>query len=105
MTVFTPAPRDEVLAALGASWPPPPGSVLLRLPADAGMTDGTVSVYPVPGRPGTAWLATDGVIPPQAAGAPDDALVALIPGSTLDIVAGTDPPPEAPPPTSLPSDS
>lgn len=105
MTVYTPMPRDEVLASLGAYWPAPPGSVLLRLPADEAMTDGAVSVYPVPGRPGTAWLAIDAVIPPQAAGAPDDALVALIPGSTLDVVGGMDPPPESPPPISFASDS
>lgn len=105
MTVYTPMPRDEVLASLGAYWPPPPGAVLLRLPADEEMTDGTVSVYPVPGRPGTAWLTIDGVIPPQGAGAPDDALVDLIPGSTLDVVTVAEPPPEAPPPTSLTSDS
>lgn len=101
MTVFTPLGREEVIVYLGAAWPAPDGSPLLRLPDDAGMTDGAVSVYPNPGQPGTAWWAVDSVIPPQAAGIPDEALAALIPGSVLIADAPvTDPgPPPEPPPT------
>lgn len=96
MTVFTPLDREQVIAYLGDAWPVPDGTTLLRLPAD-GMTDGAVSVYPVPGQPGTAWWAVDSVIPPQAAGIPDEALAALIPGSVLTVIADPGPPPEPPP--------
>ncbi|MET8841448.1 hypothetical protein ABZW67_15310 [Streptomyces rubiginosohelvolus] len=93
-------PRDEVLSYLGPDWPPVPGASVVRIDPAAGVTDGTVSVYDTPGRPGTAWWLVDGVIPPQGAGPGGEPLAALIPGAVVEIVP--DPAPEYPPVDSRP---
>ncbi len=93
--VYTPMPRDEVISYLGPAWPPRPGTPYLTIPADAGITDGAVAVYPRPGRPGTSWWVVDSTVYQQDAGIPDETLAALIPGSVLGMVP--DPDPDAPP--------
>jgi hypothetical protein len=97
--VFTPLDRDEVISYLGGIWPPQHDATTLTLPPDCGITDGAVAVYPTPGRPGITWWAVDSLIGPQSAGVPDDALVALLPGSVLNVPAPPDPdePPPSPP--------
>ncbi|WNI15575.1 hypothetical protein [Actinacidiphila sp. ITFR-21] len=96
--VFTPFNRDEVIRYLGPFWPPRNNRPSLTLPPDATGTDGepfttgAVAVWPVPGRPGQTWWAVDGSVPTQPAGAPDQALADMVPGSVLVV-----PPPDSPP--------
>ncbi|MFF8467910.1 hypothetical protein [Streptomyces griseus] len=94
VTVFG-LPRDVVVGLLGAHWPAAPGSTLVRIDPAAGVTDGAVSVYTTPGRPGVTWWLVDGVIPPQGAGASGEALAALIPGAVAEYIPI--PEPESPP--------
>jgi hypothetical protein len=82
--VYTALDLDEVAGYLGTYYPVPEDVTVLVLPPDAPeQFTGAVAVYPRPGRPGQTWWAVDGEIPPQAAGTPDDALMALLPGSSL----------------------
>lgn len=101
---YTPLDRDEVISYFGPAWPPTPDAPSLTvppelIPTDGESTSGAVGVYPTPGRPGTTWWAVDAVIWPQSAGAPDEALAELLPGSVLTVPAPPDPdePPPSPP--------
>ncbi|WP_098892270.1 hypothetical protein [Streptomyces sp. or3] len=85
VTVYA-MPRDEVLSYMGTDWPPTPGATVVRIDPAAGVTDGTVSVYETPGRPGISWWLVDGVIPPQGAGAGGEALAALISGAVAEYI-------------------
>lgn len=98
---YTPMEHDDAVAALGSYWPPTPGATVLRLPADAPITDGAVAVYPRPGRPGTLWWCADSIVPPQGAGQPDERLLGLIPGSSLEEIPVDTTPDEPPASTSL----
>ncbi|MEU3700987.1 hypothetical protein AB0E82_02040 [Streptomyces anulatus] len=88
-------PHDVVVGLLGSSWPPAPGSTVVRIDPAAGVTDGGVSVYATPGRPGITWWLVDGVIPPQGAWVGGDVLAALIPGAVAEYIPI--PEPESPP--------
>lgn len=101
-------PREEVLTYLD-TWPPAPGTTVVRVDPAGGVTDGAVMVYTTPGRPGVTWWMVDGLIPPQGAGAGGEELAALIPGATVEQVPdqdggapseNTDPPYTPPPPPS-----
>lgn len=94
VTVFD-LPRDLVVGLLGAAWPPAPGSTVVRIDPAAGVTDGGISIYETPGRPGVTWWLVDGVIPPQGAGAGGEELAALIPGAVAELIPI--PEPESPP--------
>ncbi|MEU0157934.1 hypothetical protein ABZ154_03575 [Streptomyces sp. NPDC006261] len=94
VTVFD-LPRDLVVGLLGAAWPPAPGSTVVRIDPAAGVTDGGISVYTTPGRPGTTWWLVDGVIPPQGAWVGGEVLAALIPGAVAELIPV--PEPEPPP--------
>lgn len=95
--IYVPIARDEVVSYLGRCWPPNPNDPCLTLPADAGMTDGGVVVYPQEGRPGTCWWVVDSTVYVQDAGTPDEALAALVPGSVLGTVPDPSPAPDTPP--------
>ncbi|WP_420169008.1 hypothetical protein [Streptomyces violaceoruber] len=99
VTVYA-MPRDEVLSSLGPYWPPAPGATVVRIDPAAGVTDGTVTVYETPGRPGVSWWLADGLVPPQVAGAGGEVLAALIPGAAVEVVP--DLAPESPPVDSSP---
>ncbi|MFB8101350.1 hypothetical protein ACFC3O_00685 [Streptomyces sp. NPDC056007] len=88
-------PREDVLSYLGHDWPPRPGATVVRIDPAGGVTDGIVSVYATPGRPGVSWWLVDGIIPPQGAGAGGEALAALIPGAVAELIPI--PEPESPP--------
>lgn len=94
VTVFA-LPHDVVVGLLGPAWPPTPGSTVVRIDPAAGVTDGGVSVYATPGRPGITWWLVDGVIPPQGAWIGGDVLAALIPGAVAEYIPI--PEPESPP--------
>lgn len=87
---FLTLPRHDVAAYLGPAWPAPADALLLRIPADSGITDGALIIYAIPGQPGTTWWVIDSVVPPQGAGPVGEELVALVPGSVLE----TPPPPD-----------
>jgi hypothetical protein len=89
--------REQVVPNLGNSWPPAPGSTVLRIPPEVAMivTSGAVIVYGEPGTPGRTWWIVDQIIPPQDAGPVDEALAAQIPGSVLETVPA-EPTPEPP---------
>ncbi|MGW2210118.1 hypothetical protein [Streptomyces sp. NPDC001781] len=90
--IYSSLDRGEVISYLGRCWPPRAGEPCLSLPAEAGITDGAATVYPVEGRPGMAWWVVDGTVYQQDAGTPDEALAELLPGSVL----GTVPAPATP---------
>lgn len=90
VTVFA-LPREDVLSYLGPSWPPAPGSTVVRIDPATEVTDGGVSVYETPGRPGITWWLVDGVIPPQGAWVGGDVLAALIPGAVAELIPEPEP--------------
>ncbi|MEU7431088.1 hypothetical protein AB0B07_09555 [Streptomyces sioyaensis] len=94
--IFVPLDRDEVVRCLGDRLPPRVGWPVLRVPTDAEVQTGGVCVFPREGQPGWLFYLLDGLIAEQDAGAVDEALAALIPGSVLETVPG-DIPPESPP--------
>jgi hypothetical protein len=95
--IYLALPREDVVSYMGSCWPLRPGEPLLTLAAEAGITDGAAIVYPAEGQPGTAWWVIDSAVPVQDAGTPDEALAAMLPGSTLGTVPSPHPTPHEPP--------
>ncbi|MFJ5675036.1 hypothetical protein [Streptomyces sp. NPDC093097] len=94
--IYVPLDRDEVVRSLDNRLPPRTGRPILRISADQETQTGGVCVFPAAGQPGYLFYLLDGVIVEQDAGAVDDTLAALVPGSVLEIVPG-DLPPDSPP--------
>ncbi|WP_407553071.1 hypothetical protein QOM21_23875 [Streptomyces sp. Pv4-95] len=100
--IYVPLERREVEQCLGNRLPARVGRPVLRVPADAETQTGGVCVFPTEGQPGWLFYLLDGLIYEQDAGAVDETLAALIPGSVLETVPGEIP--AEVPPSPYPSD-